>query len=648
MSSRSDREGRLIRILLGGSRPVPARALAGQLDVSERSIRNYVSAINSRAGDDLIGSTPSGYLLRREAYHRLRLHGSAVEEAGSLPERRLNSILRTLVDTGRADVFELEESLRVSVPTIEADLSRARAVLREYGLSIRRTASALELSGSERQRRRFLRSLLYHPSEGSGMTALARVRADPRSGVGRLHRLLVPRLAELGIELNQYVLGDLLVHLEISAERPASAGRATREGVPAEEGLALPPAGAEESADAQVLAAVSAIAGAFSSVYGARLGGEEREILYQYIAVSEGRRHGVAPGATDDVLQGWVEEAIEEICALFALERPRPEALESLVVHTRSLYGRVVRDRQWSSPPGGGFRSSHPLIHEITLQLAGRLEACFGTALSPGETDFLSFHVGTYFQPQIDAGPRVTYTVVTPRYGAVSRSTVDRIESSVTKTAMRDRVITDVTADLTGISSDLVFSTVETDAAPEIPVVRISPFVDAEDAARMNAAVEEETRRRKRRLVRETLIRMLDPRLFVGGSRWEDHEAAIDAGAGMLESHGYVRPGFAEAVLDRERRSSTSFGGGFAIPHSLRTDALKTGICVIRSERPIRWHSEGVRLVLLFSISPDGLVPFRTVLDLFIRALSEPSTVDRLVAATGYEAFVAVLSEAIA
>ncbi len=57
----TDKEMRALRILANSPRPVPAKDLATMVEVSERSARSYVKAINCAAGYELIVGSRSGY-----------------------------------------------------------------------------------------------------------------------------------------------------------------------------------------------------------------------------------------------------------------------------------------------------------------------------------------------------------------------------------------------------------------------------------------------------------------------------------------------------------------------------------------------------------------------------------------------------------
>lgn len=106
---------------------------------------------------------------------------------------------------------------------------------------------------------------------------------------------------------------------------------------------------------------------------------------------------------------------------------------------------------------------------------------------------------------------------------------------------------------------------------------------------------------------------------------------------------------FYDDVVDRELRSSTAFGGLFAIPHSMTMDAHRSAISILVTEKDIPWGGSNVRLVVLFAVSPGSGRLIRDVLGGFIRVLAEPANVSRLIAAgTDHASLLAALSQMLA
>lgn len=227
----------------------------------------------------------------------------------------------------------------------------------------------------------------------------------------------------------------------------------------------------------------------------------------------------------------------------------------------------------------------------------------------------------------------VTITLVVPRYLNLDEELARRLERHLNGQGVIEEVLTRLDADFSRITSDLIVSCVEGAAEASAPVVVVSPFLTNEDVHAVLAGVRQERERNTRRRVRTTLGTLIDPQLYFHLPHASTKEPVLQLMADRMVELGYVEPSFLADVLDRERRSITSFGGEFAIPHSMHMDAHATAISVLVCDRGIPWGASRVKLVFLFALSPDGRQTFRDVLDGITRLLADRANTTALLEA---------------
>ena len=95
--------------------------------------------------------------------------------------------------------------------------------------------------------------------------------------------------------------------------------------------------------------------------------------------------------------------------------------------------------------------------------------------------------------------------------------------------------------------------------------------------------------------------RLLTPERILTGLAAEPMEDAIRRAGHLLEAAGCVKEGYAEAMLERERITSTYMGAGLALPHgtaAAKDSVLRSGICVLQYPEGIDYAGETAYLII--------------------------------------------------
>lgn len=629
-----DKRRALIEALARSPHPLSGKELAGQLRVSSRSVRTYVAKLNARG--PVVVATHRGYTLDPRARARwAKLTAPAASP--DTPDRRLEYLCRLLSQASEpVDVHALADRLYVSDSTIESDLSRAREVFREHELTLKRERERVWLDGPERSRRRVVREMLQQDGKGLVPTWQAFSREYAHLDLARLRATVNRVVAESDLALNEYALSDVLLHIAVTVERvrdghtlPASEWPLTRR-------------------DPLVDEVSRTLAAAVNEQFGITLPPSELEALYGVLAVRAVRipDPDAAEAVVDPHLKVLVHELLDLVAAKYLLGPPDPSMLLKLTLHVQNLVARCRSDLTLTHPLGEAFKNSHPLVHDLALDFAQWLEERLSIDINAAEVDYLAMHMGMQYLHYLEQRDLLTITLVVPHYYDMADGVRDTLATILRGRAIIETVATTLDFDFACVTSDLIVSCVAPRGTPAAPVVVVSPLLPRPDIAAVSTMVNAELDRNMRRRIRTTLFTLIDPALFMCTHSVATKEDALALMSERLVAQGYVGDRFLADVLDRERRSSTSFGGEFAIPHSMRMDASATAISVLVSAKGIPWGSSLVRLVFLFALSPDGRQAFRDGLDQIIKLLSEPGNVSALVAAgSDADTFLAALRD---
>ena len=620
------RQDRLLGLLVRDGDWVTAATLADLLGVTPRSVRSYVTAVNARVAPGVaIESGPQGYRAGPDAATALRVNGDA-----GTPRDRLHTLVRALLDSPDGiDVFQTADELHVSPATLDADLARVRGLLGGTELTLERSASTARLRGTEIAQRRLL-SRLAHDEMDAGSFDLAALRRTLGEGsvgaraFGPFKTELVARLGELGWFVNEFGMGDVVMHIAIAADRvshdrPLEAARADPR---------------PEQAD------VAAILGELAERHlGVRLGSGDLSHLASLVLTRV-----VAPGAEradsarararaelEPEVEQAVRDVVDEAAAEFLVDIVHEDFILRLALHVQNLRQRA-REQAWSrNPLTRSLKSTYPMIFEVAVFIANGLHERLGIPLLDDEIAYIAMHVGGRLERSRRADDLLTATIVCPGYYELHellRSSVDRSLGQAIEVV---GVETRVDPDWDSIDTDLVLTTID----PPVPgdrIVRIQPFLTDSDIERVQTAAGRIRRSRRLARLRAELERYFDASAFVRGLDADAGEEGVIRLLGeRLIAQGVIDAGYVERAIQREGLSSTAFTDALAVPHAIGMTAARTAIAIGIADPSIPWGDGRVQVVALVAFSETDREAFQTVFEQFVEVFSERDSVQRIV-----------------
>lgn len=627
----------MLSLILRRSEWVTAGELADIIGVTARSIRSYVTALNARVpGGAVIESGPLGYRPGADATGALRARAEPAD--ADTPRDRVHHLVRALLATPDGiDVYEAADGFHVSAATLEADLGRVRALLGGSGIVLERTASRARLRGTEMAQRRLL-STLVHEETDEGAYDLEAVRRTLGEGsigpaaFGPFKADLVTGLGELGYFVNEFGIGDVMLHVAITADRVAHA-RALDATLAATE-----PSDAQE----QVGALVDRLC---ERHLGVRLGAGDRRhlaalVLSRVVAPGAGEPASVIRSRIEPDVEDAVRVVVRRASEAFVVDLDDEDFILRLALHVQNLRLRA-REQAWSrNPLTRSLKATHPMIFEIAVFVADGLQGLLGMPLLDDEIAYIAMHVGGRLERGRRAGATPTATIVCPGYYELHellRSSVDRsLGQAVDVVGVETRVDPDWQA----LDTDLVLTTID---APVVSdrIVRIQPFLTEADIERVQAAAGRVRRARRLARLRGELGRYFSPDAFVGRLPQDAMpEDVIRRLGSRLVAQGVIDDDYVDRTLERERMSSTAFTDAFAVPHALGMTATRTAIAVAIAEPSIPWGEGRVQVVAMVAFSESDREAFQTVFEQLVEVFSERDSVQRIVRrGTDFESF---------
>ncbi len=608
-----------------------AGELADVVGVTPRSIRSYVAALNARVpGGDAVESGPLGYRAGAGAPRALR---AAAEET---PRDRLHRLVREILAAPDGiDVYETATRFHVSEATLDADLGRVRALLGGTQLALERSASRVRLTGTEMAQRRLLSRLAHDEMEQGAfdLSALRRALGESAAETTSLVALkvdLVAGLGELGYLVNEFGIGDVIMHVAITADR-VSRGHGLDEAT---------------VGDSAARTRIGELLDRLTWTHlGVRLGRGDRDHLAALV-----QTRVVAPGAAEpdavirDRLDPDVEAAVRAVVARaaseFLVDIDHDDFALRLALHVQNLRHRA-QDQAWSrNALTRSLKSSYPMIFEVAVYIAEQLRSLVGAPLYEDEIAYIAMHVGGRLERSRQAGRLLTATLVSPGYYEMHELLHASIDRALGREIEVVAVETRADPDWAGIDTDLVLSTIDPPGRGE-GIVRIQPFLTETDVERVQQAAARARRARRLAGLRAELERYFSADAFVARlPTAADEETVIRELGALLTGQGVITDDYVTRTLERERISSTAFTDALAVPHAIGMTATRTAIAVGLADPSIAWGDGRVQVVAMVAFSESDREAFQTVFEQLVEVFSERDSVQRIVRrGTGFSAF---------
>jgi lichenan operon transcriptional antiterminator len=363
-------------------------------------------------------------------------------------------------------------------------------------------------------------------------------------------------------------------------------------------------------------------------------------VLTRVVAPGNETPVDLARSRLDPEVEATVRDVVQTAAAEFLVDIVYEDFILRLALHVQNLQHRA-REQAWSrNPLTRSLKSTYPMIFEVAVFIASRLQERLGIPLPDDEIAYIAMHVGGRLERSRRADQLLTATIVCPGYydlHELLRSSVDRSLGQAIEVV---GVETRVDPDWASIDTDLVLTTID----PGVPgdrIVKIQPFLTGADIERVQAAAGRIRRARRLARLRAELERYFDASAFVRG--FEDLSGAADADAATVEegvirrlgsslvTRGVIDDEYVERAIQRERMSSTAFTDALAVPHALEMTATRTAIAIGIADPSIPWGGGRVQVVALVAFSETDREAFQTVFEQFVEVFSERESVQRIV-----------------
>ncbi|VEJ55132.1 BglG family transcription antiterminator [Pragia fontium] len=602
------------------SETLPQEELAKRFDVSTRTIRTDVTALN-----DVLISYGANIVYDRGLGYRLKITDS--QSFATLPMQKYQSksiprtakervdalLLKFLMASLPIKLDDIAEEWFVSRGTLQHDMTAVREQLTKYQLTLDTIPrQGIKLSGVEQAIRACITDVLWQQFSTEPERSLNSFKQDILTNIDLTYigKILQNSVNRFDIRLTNEGRQYLIFNGAVSILRITRGHEIVNFDV--------------EDIDSVIKSAASEISKGFVYFLGSEISSVEEEYLgvqisAQRIPYNQG---SVVAESNSDELVDYILSYINDSYNYDL--RGDVKLKTDLSTHLAAMLTRVRYQINTKNPLLSDIKQYYPFAYDVTLSAMANVEDKLPYTISEDELGYLAVHIGVGLERNYNVGyTRHPHVLVVTDSG---NSTIRMIEAKIVREFPQlklHRVIAlHEYEELDSVEEDFVITTVRLTEKNK-PIVKIAPFptpYQLEQVGRL-AMVD--------RTKPYILERFFDERHFMIVKGKMTQETLFKRVCKKLEADGYITKDFYPSLVERESIVSTLLGEGIALPHSLGLLANKTVVVTILAPNGIEWNKEKketANVIFLLAISKAEYEEAMAIYDLFVTFVREKAT----------------------
>lgn len=627
------RQEKIIMMMQENDIWITGKELSRLLNVSDRTIRSDIDAINRNFEETLIESNLRyGYRLNQEVFVNL-----GIELEDSVPqtpqERCIYIIHELLFERSELNLMSLQDKVFVSGYSIDNDLKRIKTMIEPYeNLKLVRSKNYIHLEGSEESKRKLYKELLAEETQGNflNMNKLASLYKD--FDLLLIKDILEDTFTKYNFHVREMAFPMLMIHVGIAIERIIRHNYIQT----------------DRKNDEITKSVEYRIARDFFASVAKRIRIEivEDEIVLLTLLLMGKKGTNYTPdlvylSSKEYSVDQLIDEMLDQIELDFGIDfRKDTDLRVGLQMHIQSLMERQMKHVEVSNVYLQEIKRKYPLVFEIGIRVGSFLEEKLNFTISENEIGFISLHLGSAFE-RANLNNKSRVVMIYPHDQALSNMCVRKVEARFGERLMIVECLNFFEEEtVLRTKPDLILTTLPLKHNLDVLTVQISLFLNFEDESRIFQALNLLDKKRFQQEFQSQIASLIDPNFFYVDLDLDTPEEVIQYMCDQLYSAGYIGDGFKESVLQREAMSATSFTYSFAVPHTFNVPSVKSNLSIAILKKPIPWGAFDVKLVILLAINEADRPMMKMFFDWLSNAVSDVNKFAVLLRSTDYDDFI--------
>ncbi|CUK65561.1 transcription antiterminator [Listeria monocytogenes] len=603
---------------------VTSNELAAFCECTTRTIRNNIYKINE-VTPNLINSTKQGYQINLNIPFEFQSESDVTERKSKL----LLELIKN--STKGVDLFELADILYISEVTLKKDIQQLKNELKEADVKIVISKDRIKLIGKERAKRKYMISLLY---EEGGYRESIKSRIQEMIefvSIDKLQNIVKEVLAQESITTNQYSMMNIVLHYAISIVRIQQGNTL----IETQKTLIR-----KHSKEYEISKKIAKILSEEYQIHFSEA--ETKQLGLLYVGLQNEQSANANHGELDQFVDKKIIDALKIVLAnveeTYLIDLQNEQLFIKLAIHVQSLYYRSRYKAYTRNLSLLDIKTSYPVTFDIAVYISSLLQEKLAIDFNEDEISFIALHIGSFLESENRDYLRLEIGLLVDDYHDLRTNMLKKLRARFENEATIELIENEDYEE----NFDIILTTNRDVALEKAGSIFIHPLLTTKDIKKITSRIQ--TRKKilennirgqqiDRYIVRSLYSNQIDPSELTPA---KIREQMIS----KMEKQNFVTPEFKEKVEKREQMAPTSFPSGIAIPHSIKNDALQSGVSIMTLQEPIYWNDVKVKIIALVAISKKDATEFNDFFEKFVEIVSEPINTKRLSMVESFEEFI--------
>ncbi|EJH7175075.1 BglG family transcription antiterminator [Listeria monocytogenes] len=603
---------------------VTSNELAAFCECTTRTIRNNIYKINE-VTPNLINSTKQGYQINLNIPFEFQSESDVTERKSKL----LLELIKN--STKGVDLFELADILYISEVTLKKDIQQLKNELKEADVKIVISKDRIKLIGKERAKRKYMISLLY---EEGGYRESIKSRIQEMIefvSIDKLQNIVKEVLAQESITTNQYSMMNIVLHYAISIVRIQQGNTL----IETQKTLIR-----KHSKEYEISKKIAKILSEEYQIHFSEA--ETKQLGLLYVGLQNEQSANANHGELDQFVDKKIIDALKIVLAnveeTYLIDLQNEQLFIKLAIHVQSLYYRSRYKAYTRNLSLLDIKTSYPVTFDIAVYISSLLQEKLAIDFNEDEISFIALHIGSFLESENRDYIRLEIGLLVDDYHDLRTNMLKKLRARFENEATIELIENEDYEE----NFDIILTTNRDVALEKAGSIFIHPLLTTKDIKKITSRIQTKKKilennirgqQIDRYIVRSLYSNQIDPSELTP-------EKIREQMISKMEKQTFVTPEFKEKVEKREQMAPTSFPSGIAIPHSIKNDALQSGVSIMTLQEPIYWNDAKVKIIALVAISKKDATEFNDFFEKFVEIVSEPINTKRLSMVESFEEFI--------